>query len=346
MIRNTRFQRNDLGIKSEGYFTLVDGCDIGCSPDYWYREWELGHDVVTTGGVSFRSRYGGNCVLRNSRIYGVENGLVCVSSWRNSAFGDPSYSPGTIVINSEFALIGDDAIETDGPGYNTVIYGNYFHHCFVAVSSAPLGVGPIWMIRNIIYQVDRSLPGGGADNLGRYGGPPNKAFKFSCGGRPARNGRMLIYHNTSLVNTTIRSAAPFSRVSSGTPGLDVVLRNNSLTVEHGRGRALSVSGYSRKHNYTFNFDIDYDNIKRQPGGEFAKILKKRYKTFARLQADGYEIHGMSKNPMFVNPEQGDFRLMPGSPLIDAGVWIPGINDGYNGAAPDIGAMEFGDKKYR
>lgn len=43
----------------------------------------------------------------------------------------------------------------------------------------------------------------------------------------------------------------------------------------------------------------------------------------------------------VDPENYDFRPMAGSPLIDAGVDIPGITDGFTGSAPDLGAYEYG-----
>ena len=38
---------------------------------------------------------------------------------------------------------------------------------------------------------------------------------------------------------------------------------------------------------------------------------------------------------------GDFTPGPESPLIDRGLVIPGINDGFEGVAPDIGAVESG-----
>lgn len=41
----------------------------------------------------------------------------------------------------------------------------------------------------------------------------------------------------------------------------------------------------------------------------------------------------------------DFRPKAGSALIDAGMVIPGITDGYFGSAPDIGAYEYGDTNY-
>jgi hypothetical protein len=65
-----------------------------------------------------------------------------------------------------------------------------------------------------------------------------------------------------------------------------------------------------------------------------------YSSLASLQSGtGFETHGRVGNPMFMNAAAGDYRLQPGSPGIDAGVYLPGINDGYSGAAPDAGAFE-------
>ncbi|VGO19646.1 CBM96 family carbohydrate-binding protein [Pontiella sulfatireligans] len=46
-----------------------------------------------------------------------------------------------------------------------------------------------------------------------------------------------------------------------------------------------------------------------------------------------------------DPVNMDFRPSPGSEIIDAGVIYAPITDGYLGAAPDIGAYEYGDTHY-
>ena len=37
----------------------------------------------------------------------------------------------------------------------------------------------------------------------------------------------------------------------------------------------------------------------------------------------------------------DFSLRPGSAAIDRGTVVPQVTDGYTGAAPDLGALEYG-----
>jgi hypothetical protein len=46
-----------------------------------------------------------------------------------------------------------------------------------------------------------------------------------------------------------------------------------------------------------------------------------------------------------DPENLDFRPIPGSEIIDGGVVFSNVTDGYLGAAPDIGAYEFGAADY-
>jgi hypothetical protein len=48
-----------------------------------------------------------------------------------------------------------------------------------------------------------------------------------------------------------------------------------------------------------------------------------------------------ENPPYPNTTQ-DFRLNPRSGAVDAGVALPGLNDGFRGKAPDLGALELGD----
>jgi hypothetical protein len=51
--------------------------------------------------------------------------------------------------------------------------------------------------------------------------------------------------------------------------------------------------------------------------------------------------GGSPDPMFVQPDAGNYQLLSGSPAIDKGTVFSPYTDGYVGLAPDIGAFEFG-----
>ncbi len=64
----------------------------------------------------------------------------------------------------------------------------------------------------------------------------------------------------------------------------------------------------------------------------------------KLHSQGLEPTAVVGNPLFTNAAANDFSLQAGSPMIDKGVVIPGITDGYGGAAPDIGAYERGSSE--
>jgi hypothetical protein len=42
-------------------------------------------------------------------------------------------------------------------------------------------------------------------------------------------------------------------------------------------------------------------------------------------------------------EDVDFRLKPGAAAVDRGVVLPNVNDGFAGRAPDLGALEVGQR---
>ena len=52
------------------------------------------------------------------------------------------------------------------------------------------------------------------------------------------------------------------------------------------------------------------------------------------------MSGLSAPPLLTDPSGGDFTPRADSPLVDRGISIPGINDGFEGTAPDVGAVEY------
>ena len=64
------------------------------------------------------------------------------------------------------------------------------------------------------------------------------------------------------------------------------------------------------HNATFDRNL-YWSTSGQP-------LLFGTATLAEWQAAGKDSHGMVADPLFMDPEQGDFRLRPGSPAAKIG----------------------------
>jgi hypothetical protein len=59
-------------------------------------------------------------------------------------------------------------------------------------------------------------------------------------------------------------------------------------------------------------------------------------------ATGLELDGLAEAPASTDPGDGDYEPSPTSPLVDRGEVIPGVNAGFSGSAPDIGAFEVGE----
>ena len=358
VLRNNIMRANDTGIAAstsvsaaEGSwsdFALIEGNDISCSPSYLYRDWELGHDVLSTSGISLSS--GGNHVIRHNKIHDVENGIFAGSPWGDmTTFGNPRYNAGTVLLENELYRIGDDSFELDGPAYNQVIYGNDIHDVFVGISAAPLSIGPLWMIRNTIYLTNRYFPDGNLDLTGTYMFPYG-AWKYNTGGRGGGTGPSLIYHNTSVVMldpaSPLKSIAAFSTVWSNTPGFVARIRNNSWVVNPGNKILWVEKDEIEGGGHPVEVDMDYDNlwVDLFQSGAYYLGLSPGDRTYSlqEVQNDyGLEIHGMSVLPAYGDPSQSDFSVPADSPLVDAGLLIPGINDDFTGAAPDIGAYEYG-----
>jgi hypothetical protein len=356
VVRNNIMRGVDSGIRSstspsasEGSwsdFALIEGNDISCSPSYLYRDWELGHDVIGTSGMSLSS--GRNHVIRRNKIHDVENGIFAGAPWGDeSTMGNIHYNAGTVMIENELYRIGDDSFELDGPSYNQVIYGNNMHDVFVGISAAPLSVGPLWMIRNTIYLTNRFFPDGSLDLTGTYMFPYG-AWKYNTGGRGGGTGPSLIYHNTSVVMldpaSPLRSIAAFSTVWDNTPGFVVRTRNNSWVVNPGN-KILSVYADDiMADGHPVEIDMDYDNLwvdLSAGSAHYLRIYPGGMTDSLQEIQDEYslEANGLSVLPAYGDPSQSDFSIPENSPLVDAGIRIPGINDDYCGSAPDIGAYE-------
>jgi hypothetical protein len=56
--------------------------------------------------------------------------------------------------------------------------------------------------------------------------------------------------------------------------------------------------------------------------------------------DGHDTRTVQK---LYDAKDIDFRLKPGSPVIDRGIPLPNVTDGFAGRAPDLGAIEFGEQ---
>jgi len=213
----------------------------------------------------------------------------------------------------------DDGIETDGAGSNCRIYFNRFHDFLTGISVAPAAPGPSYIFRNILSDWRNSE---------EFSGYP---FKFNVSsGIPIQ--WVYLYHNTCHSAVPGQNGFWLKQYSNWT---NIISRNNIYS-----GTAYALENDSGAVNTE---SLDYDCVfttKTPPpvihwnGASYNSLS-------AFSAATGQETHGVTNRPNFLNPAAHDYYLSIGSALIDKGIAIPGINDNWLAAAPDIGAMEHG-----
>ncbi|MBN2371974.1 MAG: right-handed parallel beta-helix repeat-containing protein [Vicinamibacteria bacterium] len=322
LVRNCTFTLNDLGIglKYASGGNVIEKSTFSDTNFEW--PWDAVKDGsrLETGGVGFYSPVTGRGnIIRNNTFHDYFDGFgSCPEATDGQTNETDVY--GNLVYNA-----GDDGLSSDGMCSNVRIWGNTFHDVLAGISLAPVYTGPVYAIRNLIYRI-------GAGN-NDYSG---LAFKFNSGYDPS--GPMFLFHNT------VDAALP------GSSGLDIKEPGEWALIT-ARNNIWSGTNYALYNaNPTQPLDLDYDDLHTTQAGELAwwdGLLDKHLNTLAELRAaTGQELNGFNLAPGFAAPAAGDYTLANASPLIDKGAPLPGINAGYKGAAPDLGAFERQDSPAR
>jgi hypothetical protein len=317
LVRGSRFVTNDLGIGLKGAANrnVIEDNEFSDTIAGWTWEDVKAEGNLETGGVRLYSPVDGRgTIIRRNKFHNFFDGLgICPGD-------SAAVSNETDFYDNESYDLGDDGVETDGWCVNVRLWGNKFHDSLSGISLAPVGGGPVYCLRNQIY-----LTGAGTSQAGYTGLP----FKFNSG--DGASGATYLFHNT--VDAQRAGNDGFRIMSPGT-WTTIYARNNVFA---GTLHALENA------NSTEPVDMDYDDLWRSGGDYLARwdgLAKPQLTTLAEYTAaTGQEAHGISLAPDFVAPATPDFTPSPSSPLIDRGLYIPGINDGYRGSAPDLGAIE-------
>ncbi len=139
------------------------------------------------------------------------------------------------------------------------------------------------------------------------------------------------------------------------PGIYLDNYNRNFTVDHNviwncAGFSVLVSAPADNnrtyHNTTFNCDVAIGRGSYDPYPNYNPDPS--YWTSDRYSSDvrnNLEL-GTAATSQLVDPANRDFRLKATSSAINAGVVLPGINGGYVGAAPDLGAYEYGGPSWK
>ena len=304
-------------VKNEVDDLTITGCtfsDRGLTEFPWYEVKSRGG--MESGAIALDQAYDGQ-------------GIVFAHNWVHDSFdglhlcGDtPGARPNHAdVIGNLVQHMGDDGMETDGTCVNVRILGNRFEDVLCGVSVAPAVGGPTYIVRNQMV---------GLRNVSPDTDWMTRAVKLNVGDdRPS--GEVFVYHNTAETHEAEQSAFG---VTDDSIWESLVLRNN---VWVGTGYPFYYVNAGSEP-----FSQDYDLIFATAGDRWVSFQGERYDTVdAYLGATGLCAHCVAGDPRFLDAAGGDYALDEGSPALDVGEVIPGVNDDYQGAGPDLGALERG-----
>jgi hypothetical protein len=270
---------------------------------------------MESGAIALDNAYDGQgIVFEENAVHDSFDGLHLCGD-------DPMDHPNDAdVLNNTFEHLGDDGMETDGECSNIRIIGNRWRDSLTAVSVAPAVTGPTYVMRNLATHLANVAKG--SEWMTRF-------MKFNVGDdRPS--GEVFAYHNTAVIYEAAQSAFTITDDSLWTR---VEVKNNIWV---GTDYALYYQNQGDEP-----FEEDYDLL-YSTGSRLVRWQGSNYTTLADFTAaTGQCAHGVSAAPAFVDEPAEDYRLEGGSPAVDRGVILPGINDGFAGTAPDLGAFELG-----
>ncbi len=307
VVRRCRVERTSyLGINSEKSRGNLFEDNVLLGPVKWEAEGRHGSSYGLIAN-------GTGHVIRHNRITDWWDAISLASG------GGSVVTSSVDVHHNDLGRSTDDGVESDYVRHNVRIWRNRIANTLKAVSCQPSFGGPVYILHNEIVNA-RSSP-----------------YKFHV----SPSG-MIVAHNTS-----VSAADGFS----GGDWRNSTFRNNLIL---GARRALETSGERA--------DLDYNGWSGPAG--FGRLGRERFDTLeAFARATGFEKHGKVAGPEVferlgpmpagstgtdgkgfgkaVLPADHDLRLKPGSVAADAGVALPNVNDGFAGAAPDLGCHELG-----
>jgi hypothetical protein len=226
----------------------------------------------------------------------------------------------------------DNGIELDGSAGNSRCFRNRFTNTWDAISVQPILGGPAYIFQNVVVNA------------------ADEQMKFHALGTtpPTEPNGVLAYQNTFV--------SPKIDLNLCTPNTShhFWIENNLFIGPAAlAGKAVMWCGPVDDGHFDYNgYWPDGPFSLNLPSG--AGYAYANWSDFAAMQASGrLETHGLLLSGLIFNSgligpstytiqmPPADVALASGSSAIDRGLVLPNINDGYTGAAPDLGALERG-----
>jgi hypothetical protein len=321
VIRNCTVHAARWGIRiRRSTRVLVEGCTLwddlsyGLTRDPGSPYCAYANPRAHTVGLSMEGSYEDH-VIRGNTVRGFVDGIV-VGSGRGERCENFDIHANDISESM------DDALEMDCDDINGKAWGNVIHENHSAVSISGCDVGPLFVVRNLVY---------------RYF---NESYKLHP--RDVQ-GPVFIYNNT-MSSSWEDLAGDVGRALEIeiNPGVVyhsdhyITFSNNIFT---GSDWAMVLGGTPPAAD-TFLFDQNLWHTTHP--SQFFTVSGAEYATLADFAAaTGQEEGGIQADPGFTDAAGLDFTLLESSPAVDSAAIIPNVSDTFVGEGPDRGALERG-----
>jgi hypothetical protein len=310
-IEDTEWAISTFSEHSTGWY-IADNHIIGSNESWYPRQTE---NLPSYTGINV---YGQGHVVCYNRITKFWDGIAIAD--HNKPVDDRALQAVAIdFYNNDISDAIDDGIESDYGCHNIRVFDNRIFNTHTALSAQPTYGGPIYFIRNVAYGVT-------SNNL--------KLHNYCTG--------LEIYHNTLV--TSGQAFQSFREWQNGTLRNNLILGGFRYAVETGSPHPKTT--------------LDYNGYRRASTEQFYKwwdgTSEGRYQSLAEVAAGtGHEAHSVmidfdifrsassSVEGQSYSLSDADLRLVAGAAAVDRGVSLPTVNEGFAGAAPDLGAYEFG-----
>ena len=318
----------DSGIFAEnGTWNLTCQRNLIEEPRGASNDWEDGHPAGPQGITVMQSK-GGNVIRYNDIVSTEDHGF-------NDAIGGGANFSRVGNMNRDSDIHGnilrniwDDAIESEGANMNVRIWGNYIDLFNMAIATACVSMGPVYMFRNVMGESRRQHRDSNGGSLFKTGD------RNEFGG-----GRRIIFHNTAL-----QPEGAFNVIGRDP---NCMTRNNIFNVP---GRLVA----DTETKPVSDFDYDYfpgtakGHAMEKNSININRSTPKLYVTSTKLEfypsttiknvIIGKFPTAFGKDTIIITDPVFQIK----NPLIDSGVILPGFNDDFKGAGPDLGAFEVGN----
>lgn len=314
-------------------FYIADNVIIGRNPGDRFNPESGGAWGKTKAGYAVNLAGQGHVVCYNR----AENFWDVLNVFTNS-LADPAHGQQSRAIdfyNNDLYNVTDNFIESDG-GYGNIriLRNRCFNGMAAPLSIQPMYAGPVYWIRNVLYNAHKG----------------NRAFKLEAG----VNDNVICFHNTLTNHWTNRGGLQFGDIRN-----NLFMGPASFVNDRQRERRKGVlniefqdaNGILDHNAHRVGLPIEkpfvfagqaYSSLKAMAdatGHEKHGLEVKRYENIFRDTQE--PEHAPNNKGRLYRPREVDLRLKKDAPVVDAGDVIPGINDDYNGSAPDLGAYEIG-----